>query len=44
MRPMCHGIRMTPGDRIAGEEGTVYIRYICRTCGHKEEVKTNNGN
>ena len=44
MRPICHGVRMAPTGRIEGDVGTVYIGYVCKTCGHKEEVKLNNGN
>jgi hypothetical protein len=44
MRPICHGIKMAPGGRTIGDAGAVYIGYICKTCGHKEKVKINNGN
>lgn len=44
MRPICHGVKMTPIGRVEGDVGTVYIGYVCKTCGHKEKVKLNNGN
>jgi hypothetical protein len=39
-RPYCHGEPMQPSYRYLGEDGHIYITYICNLagCDHKEEV------
>jgi hypothetical protein len=42
MRPICHGIKISPSYRTE-RDGKVYIMYQCMTCGRKNEVQTSNG-